>query len=369
MSSKSSIGILGSGQLGMMLAEAADVLKIPFGILETPSVGDAVILKKWLPGFSVVTVENEFLSTEILKSQAPAEIIFAPSLKTIDLIQDKLTQKEFLCDAGLPVPPFRAITTKADCLKFAKDHGWPIVLKERRNGYDGRGTYILRTSDALDGFWNDSAPKRYLLAEQFIPFATELAIQIARNETGEVAYFPIVETFQSNGICLWVKAPAEISSDDQTAIQAIATTMMEKLNAVGVFAVELFYTAGGEIFINELAPRVHNSGHYTIEGCETSQFAQHLLAINKEALGKTTLRHPAVAMLNLLGDFDGPCKIMGEKNLSQRHPAVLHWYHKQESRRGRKLGHITAWGETTDKALNAAIEARKELNICPKNRK
>lgn len=360
MPSKNTVGILGNGQLGRMLSEAAASLKMPVRLLETAA--------RDLSGFSVVTFENEFVDTEILQAAAPAETLFAPPLKTLRLIQDKLTQKEFLRNAGLPVPPFRAIGSKEDCLQFAGKHGWPLVLKERRNGYDGRGTYILKTPEALDGFWNASELKRHLLAEKFIPFAAELAVQVARNRAGEMAHFPIVETFQSNGICLWVKAPAEIDADAQTAIQAIAATLMDNLDAVGVFAVELFYTGGGEIFINELAPRVHNSGHYTIEGCETSQFAQHLLAITDRPLGETALRHPAAAMLNLLGDFDGPCTLMGEERMAG-HPAVLHWYHKTESRRGRKLGHITAWGETPDKALSAAIEMRKEVNICPKNQK
>jgi len=379
-SQTSPVGILGGGQLAMMLGEAAQRLNMPTSILERNSASPAHAahfpvtigdwrnpsdLKTWLASLSIVTFENEFVDTGALREAAHSNLQFFPSLDAIDLIQDKLYQKEFLKNAGLPVPRFRSVSTMADCEACADDWGWPLVLKERRMGYDGKGTFVLRGPDALDGFWSHYHAGRDLMAEEFIPFATELAIQVARGKDGSVAHFPVVETFQSNSICLWAKCPALIPRNDATAIKQMASTVINQLNAVGVFAVELFYTASGEIFIYELAPRVHNSGHYTIEGCKTSQFEQHIRAVSGLALGETSLTYPGVAMLNILGEFDGQCDIQSPSSLANGH-AALHWYHKQDSRRGRKLGHITAWGDTANAALATAIEARKEIELCPK---
>jgi 5-(carboxyamino)imidazole ribonucleotide synthase len=358
----SQIGILGGGQLAMMLEEAAPSLGLTLHIMKTGAWQDSIALRDWLSRQTLVTFENEFVDTHLLKEAAHPGVQFAPSLETIELIQDKFHQKTFLKDAGLPVPQFRAVASFEDCVDCARDWGWPIVLKTRRNGYDGKGTFVFREQDGLDGFWQ-TPPQTPLMAEQFIPFATELAIQVARTADGELVHFPVVETFQSNSICLWTKCPALIPRSDHAAIEKIATTVMTGLKAAGVFAIELFYTANGEIFINELAPRVHNSGHYTIEGCATSQFAQHLRAISEQPLGKTALQYPGVAMLNILGEFDGDCVLQTPKTLKN---AALHWYHKTDSRRGRKLGHITAWGDTANAALAAAIEARKEIHLCAK---
>jgi 5-(carboxyamino)imidazole ribonucleotide synthase len=353
------IGILGSGQLSMMLGEAAPTVGVATDSLGTADIADRQKLMPWLARHSIVTFENEFVDTQLLKEAAHPGVCFAPSLEAIELIQDKLYQKTFLKEAGLPTPQFCAVASVEDCIDCARDWGWPIVLKARRNGYDGKGTFVFREQDGLEGFWQNPL-KTPLMAEQFVPFATELAIQVARNDAGALAHFPVVETFQSNSICLWTKCPALIPRSDQVLIEKIATTVMTGLQAVGVFAIELFYTANGEIFINELAPRVHNSGHYTIEGCSTSQFAQHLLAVSGQPLGKTDLNHGGVAMLNILGEFDGACTVCAPKTMKN---AALHWYHKTDSRRGRKLGHITAWGDTANAALAATIEARRDIQI------
>lgn len=394
----SKIGILGGGQLGAMLAEAAPALHLTVTILDADplapahhttaqvtvgNVKDDALLAAWLSQQNLITFENEFIDTAHVARLAPRTLNYAPSLSSIALIQDKLTQKEFLKTAELPVPRFRAVRSAADCTQCAADWGWPIVLKERRNGYDGKGTYVLRGPDAVSVFFGQRTHTGELLAEEFVPFATELAIQIARNDRGEIVHFPVVETFQSNSICLWTKAPALIPTVDISLIEEIATAVMTQLNVVGLWAIELFYTANGDIFINELAPRVHNSGHYTIEGCATSQFAQHLRAISGLPLGTTELKHGGVAMLNILGEFDGEYVILRETpegssteilraatDDNGAYPlgtnnVVLHWYHKSECRRGRKMGHITAWGDTANAALAAAIGAHKELKLVP----
>lgn len=380
MSSSIQVGVLGGGQLAMMLAEAAEKLGLPLGVYEEDpaapafhtrtarvqaSPRDRDRLRAWLEGLSVLTFENEFVDTGLLRECLPAGLQVFPSLDVLDLVQDKLRQKAFLAEHGFPVPAFGEAADAAAAEAFAAVQGWPIVLKERRHGYDGRGTYVLKDAAELRRFFAGRQGRESLLAEAFVPFTMEIAIQVARNPQGRVTCFPPVKTFQTNGICHWAKAPASLGTEESEALASLARRLMEALQAVGVFAVELFCAPEGGLLINELAPRVHNSGHYTIEGCRTSQFEQHLRAVTGADLGPIDLVHPGMAMINILGDFEGPYRLEGAERVSRKHPAVLHWYHKKTSSRGRKLGHLTAWGDHSDEAMRHALEARKEIHLCP----
>ena len=219
----------------------------------------------------------------------------------------------------------------------------PLVLKARRHGYDGQGTVIIKSAAelklALDKFVDTP-----LLIEEFIPFETELAVVIARSLTGEIKVYPTVETFQDNQVCRWVKAPYQLSAKQNNHIQTIATKLVEALDYVGVLAIELFLTSEGEVLINEVAPRTHNSGHYSLDACETSQFTLQLQAIAGKALGNTNLKSSGAVMVNLLGyeSSQDSYTAKREKIASLGTNIYLHWYNKTESRVGRKLGHVTA---------------------------
>lgn len=364
----------------MMLAQAGEKLGMGISVYEADpeapasrtqarmvaaEIRDRQALSAWLRGLSLLTFENEFVDTPWLRECLPAGLRIFPSLEVLDLVQDKFRQKRFLAEHGFPVPAFREVAGADEAEDFAALHGWPLVLKERRHGYDGRGTYVLKEAGELRRFFAGRNAQASLLAEAFVPFTMEIAIQIARNPRGETACFPVVKTFQTNGVCHWAKAPASLGPPEAEAIEVMAARLMRDLDGVGVFAIEMFCTPEGGILINELAPRVHNSGHYTIEGCLTSQFEQHLLAVSGAPLGPTALRHPGMAMINILGDFEGPYRLAGAERVAGHHPARLHWYHKKKSGRGRKLGHLTAWGENSDQAMRHALEARKELELCP----
>lgn len=381
MSDPIQIGILGGGQLAMMLAEAARHLNLKIQVCEEDPLPPARYtsaqifpsriekteqFRAWLSSLDVLTFENEFVDTNLLREIIPHSLRAFPSLESLSLIQDKLFQKEFLRKNNLPLPDFQAVDRLEQAVEFAERTDWPIVLKTRRLGYDGKGTFVLKERQGLEEF-SKSFEAGKLVAERFVPFRRELAIQVARNAKGEIAFFPVVETFQDQGICRWVKAPAPIPASRVRQIEALAQKIMEELQAVGLFAVELFETISGEILINELAPRVHNSGHYTIEGCNVSQFEQHLRAITGKELVRPVLSHPAVAMVNFLGEFEGEYTLEEHSEIWSRFCARIHWYHKVQSKQGRKMGHVTAWGEDLEQAYHNALKAKQEFKICPKH--
>ncbi len=368
------IGILGGGQLAKMLASAAYRMGLNVAIIENHrespagdmtksdfSIGwhNSVDLDEFIEESDIITLENEFIDPEILEYIEKQRKVY-PTSQTMRLVQDKLTQKETFQNAGLPVPKFEKIENIDDLAEFSKKYGFPFVLKARKYGYDGYGNATVFDEDhiapAINKFSN-SEKKRDLMAEAFVDFTKELAVIIARNPTGETVVYPCVETVQYRHICHEVIAPAEIDLSLQKEAQNIALKAVESINGIGVFGVELFLTKDNKILINEIAPRPHNSGHYTIEGCQTSQFENCIRAACNLPLGSSKLIAPAAAMVNLLGERDG---IGVPENISPllRHNSVwLHLYNKKSSRNGRKMGHITAVGETQTIALGRAKSA------------
>ncbi len=349
------VGVIGGGQLAQMLALAARRLGIPLVVQAAApaepavavadgvvwgSVTDTQATAQLLECCSVVTFENEFIPLAELQKLDPEGSRFRPRLSTLEPLLDKLRQRQFLAELGLPVPAFWPVEM-ADLSSLS----FPLVLKRRRQGYDGQGTRILPDQATLQEALAEYAGIP-LLVEEWIPFERELAVMVARGLAGEIQIYPVVETVQIEQVCRHVLVPARIPATVEAEIRDLAVKVMEKLEAVGVFGIELFWVppphpkAG--IWINEISPRVHNSGHYTLEACHTSQFEQHLRAITGLPLGDSSLKCGGAVMVNLLG-YEHSTSDYAQKRqrLAEIPNATLHWYHKTPARPGRKLGHVT----------------------------
>jgi 5-(carboxyamino)imidazole ribonucleotide synthase len=369
----STLGIIGGGQLAKMLAQSATQFGCDIVILErndhSPAANLAAetVIGDWDNPDSllvlgslvdVVTLENEFVDADSLAALEQFGHPLYPTSRTIRLVQDKLLQKQALADAGLPVPAFLPADDKAAVLAAAQKLGWPLLLKKRRNGYDGKGNFTLHSPADLDSAWSQlGGDKNALFVEQFCPFERELAQMITRGRNGEIACYPVVETIQRNHICHVVKAPAQIPAELVTRAGNLARRAVEAVGTVGTMGVEMFFKMSGEILINELAPRVHNSGHYTIEACVCSQFENHIRAVLGWPLGSTAMRAPAAVMVNLLGASKGSGAPHGLADALAVPGAHPHIYGKSLSAPGRKMGHLTALGQTMDEALATAQRA------------
>jgi 5-(carboxyamino)imidazole ribonucleotide synthase len=373
------VGILGGGQLAKMTAQAAYRLGLQVAIIEHGEASPAGVMTKhdfdagWLDNEAlerflavsdVVTLENEFIDVAILERIAERRPIF-PSPDTMRLAQDKFIQKQTMQRAGIPVPHYAALASVEDGYAFGKDHGYPFVIKTRTHGYDGYGNQTVQRDNnvlvAFKRFTSDPDAPRTVMAEAFVRFRKELAVIVARNRRGETEVYPCVETIQENHICRWVLAPAPIEPRLQREAQALALAAVEAVGGVGVFGVEMFLTDNDEIVYNEIAPRPHNSGHYSIEGSFTSQFENCLRAVLNLPLGSGALVRPAAVMLNLLGTRTGagvPDTVTG----LMRHAGVnLHLYGKKTSRIGRKMGHLTALGDSVETAQELLRKAQADL--------
>jgi 5-(carboxyamino)imidazole ribonucleotide synthase len=373
------IGIFGGGQLAQMLTQSAVALGIETAIFERAPDSPAGRLTKrevvgpWedpeaLAGFAaacdLVTLENEFVDAAILASLEARGLPVYPTADTIGLVQDKLTQKERIGAAGLALPAFRGVATPAEVLQAGASLGWPLVLKTRRNGYDGYGNATLRRPEEIEAAWQRlTAGGSPLLVEAWAPFVRELAIMVVRGRDGSIVTYPVVETVQRDHICHLVRAPAPMPAAEAAAATALAVRAVEAVGGVGIFGVELFELADGRVLFNELAPRPHNSGHYTIEGCITSQFENHLRAVLGWPLGPATMRAPAAVMVNLLGRRTGPVAHDALRDALAVPGAHIHLYGKRESRLGRKMGHITALGESIAAAEAVARRAAELVQI------
>jgi len=367
------LGIIGGGQLAKMLAQSASQFGCDIVILErkegSPAASLAVetLIGDWDNPDSllklgaladVITLENEFVDADSLAALERSGHSLWPSSQTVRVVQDKLTQKRALADAGLPVPQFAPAPDKASVVAAAKKFGWPLLLKKRRNGYDGKGNFTVRSAAEIDEAWMQlNGDANALYVEEFCAFTLELAMMITRSRDGETACYPVVETVQRDHICHLVKAPASIPTVTAARASDIARKAVETVGCVGAMGVEMFLARDGNILINELAPRVHNSGHYTIEGCVCSQFENHVRAVLGWPLGSPAMRAPAAVMVNLLGAGKGtgtPHGLAEALAIPGAHP---HIYGKAFSAPGRKMGHVTALGQTLDEALATAQRA------------
>lgn len=356
------VGVIGGGQLAWMMADAARSLAVDL-IVQTPEasdpavaiatetilarIDDATATAQLAAQCDVITFENEFIDLEALTHLEKQGVRFYPQLTALAPLLDKYHQRCYLRDIGLPTPEFSTLEA-ADTLS-ARWLSYPIVLKARRHGYDGQGTFVLKDRADLEKILANSARQAWLV-EEFVPFERELAIMAARSTTGEIVTYPVVETQQEAQVCHRVFVTSDLATVEEE-VEAIAHTLLTQLNVVGIFGIELFLTCDGKVLVNEIAPRTHNSGHYTLDACVTSQFEQHLRAVCGLPLGNPALRTEAAVMVNLLGYEHSQSEYLEKRQqLSQIPQAQVHWYGKTESRPGRKLGHVTVLMDISDAA-------------------
>ncbi len=373
------LGIFGGGQLAQMLTQAAVSLGVETVIFERSAdspagrltqaeiVGawdDPDLLDLFASRCDLVTLENEFVDATILAGLEARGLSVYPGAITLAVVQDKLFQKERIAAVGLRVPAFRRVDSPDDLPAIAAELGWPLLLKARRNGYDGYGNATLHGPGDIRPAWEQlTRGGSPLLAEAFVPFSRELAVMVVRGRDGAARAYPVVETVQRQHICHLVRAPAAIPAAAAVAATNLALAAVEAVRGVGIFGVELFALEDGQILFNEIAPRPHNSGHYTIEACVASQFENHLRAVIGWPLAPTDLRAPAAVMVNLLGRRDGPVGPDALRAALDVPGAHLHLYGKRESRVGRKMGHVTALGATLAEAEELALRAADLVDV------
>ncbi|CAO0790225.1 unnamed protein product [Mucor circinelloides] len=358
------VGILGGGQLGRMMVEAASRLNLSVTILDAPvdapakqiestqshiqgAFNDAAKITELASQVDVLTVEIEHVDADVLsKIEQEGRVRVCPSAFTVKTIQDKYNQKKYLESHGIPVAEYREIKDAEALKEVAKEFGYPLMLKSKTMAYDGKGNYVVKSEADVEKAVA-ALSKTPLYAEKWAPFVKELAVMVVRRANGEIRSYPVVETIHKNSICHLVIAPAQIDGSVAVKAQKIAENAIKSFPGAGIFGVEMFVMADGEILLNEIAPRPHNSGHYTIEACETSQYENHMRAILDLPLGSTAMKVPASIMVNILGensDMEACYKPCQAALLADG--ATIHLYGKKESRAGRKMGHITLVGES-----------------------
>lgn len=369
------IGIIGGGQLAKMTALSALKFGCDIHILErkpeSPAMNMAgktfignwdnpADLLKLAEHSNVITLENEFVNADSLAELEKSGHTLFPTAKSIGLIQDKYIQKQTLQKIGLPLTPFKKITSRKEIIQVAKEFNWPLVIKTRRNGYDGKGNATVNDESEVDAAWAKlDGDNCALYAEAFCPFVSELATIITTSCHGEVATYPLVESVQREHICHIVRAPAPVSDVIAKNAINVAQRAVIAMGAIGSFGVEMFLTKDNQVIINELAPRVHNSGHYTIEACECSQFENHVRAVFGWPLGSTKMIKPAAVMVNLLGQDHGDGQATGFHQALAMPGVHIHIYGKKLSLPNRKMGHVTALGNTlseTERIAQAAAD-------------
>ncbi len=367
------VGILGGGQLGRMLIQSGIDFNIPFSVLDPDDHAPCSTLANFVHGkltdydtvlnfgtsCDILTIEIENVNTQALKELVRQGKKVYPQPEIIELIQDKRIQKKFYRDHDIPTAEFLLVENAAEVQ--SKASFLPAVNKLGREGYDGRGVQIIRSADDLHKAFD--APG---LLEKLIPVEKEIAIIVARNEQGELKSFPAVEMVfhPVQNLVEYLFAPTELASEILNKADAIAKSIVQKLNMVGLLAVEMFVTQAGEILVNEIAPRPHNSGHQTIEANVTSQYEQHLRAILNLPLGDTALVSPS-AMVNLLGEaaFEGLAKYQGMEQVLKLSGVHIHLYGKRFTKPFRKMGHVTIVDEDIERLKKKANFVKQTLKV------
>lgn len=369
------LGIIGGGQLGLMMLEPARRLGIRTCVIDPAadapcaqradifilgSLSDPEKLRDVVSRSDVTSYEIEHIETSTLQSLAEAGAVILPSPASLSLIQDKLVQRRLLADRSLPVPDFEAVATDDGADEAAaaaggrgtvSPFGYPVVQKARRGGYDGKGVFVLRGPEdplaPVESFW-----------ERFVEVELELSVLVVRSRTGEIrCYDPVEMQVDADGSLLRrAIAPARIPPETADYARRLAEATVEVFDSVGVFAVELFLAGDGRLMVNEVAPRPHNSGHHTIEAAVTSQFEEHIRAVCGLPLGSTRTLCPAVTV-NIVGPPGlpaGPPSYPGLKTVLEEEGAAVHIYGKSEIRPWRKMGHITLFGDDLETLLARA---------------
>ena len=369
------VGILGGGQLARMTADAARRLGIATVVIDpepdAPAgqvtrqivgpLGNGEALARLAREIDVATLENEFVDLSALEYLAARGVMVRPSIHSFSIVLDKLRQKEAMARAGLVAGSFAAVDSPGSIEEFGRARGWPVVVKTRSLGYDGRGVAIARDASGVGAAWDRlGAGARDLMAETHVGFTSELAVMVARSARGDVAAYPVVETVQRDYVCHLVRAPAGVPAGIAARASEVAIRAVTAIDGIGIHGVELFLEADGRISVNEIAPRPHNSGHYTMDACATSQFENHLRAVLGLPLGPATMTAPAAVMVNVLGSRTG---LAPETAPAALDGAAVHLYGKRELRPGRKMGHVTATGATVAEAEASAVRAAAALGL------
>lgn len=381
------LGVLGGGQLGRMMAWGAHRLGVRLIALDkggkrspageaahdaiTGGFTDARKIRELAGRCDVLTVEIEHIDTKTLEELAEEGKEVQPEPRTLKLIQDKYVQKVHLQKHDIPLPEFRAIETVDDIKELGKEWEYPLMIKSRLNAYDGKGNAVAKNEEDIAAAVKKlgGIKKNALYVERWAPFVAELAVMVARGKDDEIVAHPVVETVQKDNVCHTVYAPARASPKVLASASAIARKAISVLPGRGIFGVELFQLKDGTVLLNEIAPRPHNSGHYTLEACVTDQFEQHLRAVLGLPLGDPSMKVGAAVMINTLGAKTGR---EGYEEAYEPHTRALkvkgttpHWYGKIGCRPGRKMGHVTIVGSTMKEVLKrkAIFEGEDQIEL------
>ncbi len=380
---KKTIGVVGGGQLCLMIGESIKDKDLPYRLIAvdpTPNcpaysflddqlVGDykdEEQIRKLGNSSDIITFEIELANSKVLEELRKKGLPVHPSPDTLRTIQDKYTQADFLYNSSIPVPNFESVSGKEELEQVISGYGLPLMIKARKDSYDGRGNFVLRKDSEVDGvlsYFNG----REIMAQEYIPFDVEISVITARGVNGEISIFPVGENVHGKDYNILEKTivPARVNKEIIEKAKGIAKQTMESLNGAGVFGIEML-VAGSDVLINEIAPRVHNSGHYTIEACQTSQFEQHIRAISGESLGNTDLISGPAVMHNIIG-LDGQTgnyqimfdnsQIIGTAEVEKG--VFVHNYGKHEVKPYRKMGHFTVISNKGEDQEDLIIRAEK----------
>ncbi|MFL6064812.1 MAG: 5-(carboxyamino)imidazole ribonucleotide synthase [Friedmanniella sp.] len=367
------VGIIGGGQLARMMYQASIGLGIQVRLLaEGPDVSaagavhdvtvgdytDPATVRAFAERCDAVTFDHEHVPGGLLRDLESAGVVVRPGAQALLHAQDKAVMRERLTALGIPCPEYRVVPDAAALTAFGEEHGWPLIAKTSRGGYDGKGVWKLEGPAESGRPFEDLAPGVQIVAEEYVDFARELSALVVRSPSGQAVAYPVSESVQRGGVCVETVTPApDLDPDQAVAAELLALTVAHELEVVGLLAVELMQRRNGSVVVNELAMRPHNTGHWTIEGAHTSQFENHLRAVLDLPLGDPTARAPWTVMANVLGGTveDLPSALLHCFARDRRLRA--HLYGKQV-RPGRKVGHVTAYGddlvETRRRARHAA---------------
>lgn len=374
------IGIIGGGQLGKMMILEGKKLGFSFAILDpagdcpAASIADNHIMedfynkeaiRKLAEITDVITYEFEDINADILMELEDEGYKIYPSPETLKIIQNKFHQKTFLKENKIAVGDFKKIDSLEELYDATDIYGLPALLKSCRGGYDGKGNYFIKDkNDIPKAFETLGGGSIELMLETYIPFWKEVSVIAARGVTGEIKVYPLAENIHEDNILRTTIVPARVSSEIEEKAKELAFKTMDVLKGVGIFCIEMFVDQDNNLLVNEIAPRTHNSGHYTIEASSTSQFNQHLRAILGLPLGSTALISPVV-MINLLGEdgHEGKSTLIGLEEALKFPEVYIHFYGKTITKPQRKMGHITVLGDNIESALKKANDIKEMVKI------
>lgn len=377
------IGIIGGGQLGKMMILEAKRLGFyvitldPSKCCPSNSISDELILASYddkkairtmAEKVDVITYEFEHIDVNILKELEEEGYVIYPTAKSLEIIQNKYDQKLTLLNNNIAVEQFKLVESIEDIQKAGQEFSYPMMLKTCTGGYDGKGNQIIQNEKSIEESYEKlGSGKIPLMVEKFVDLKKEISVLACRGINGEISVYPVGENIHIDSILDETRVPASISKKCTEEAMEMAYQVMKIFSGVGMFCVEMFVTQDDKILINEVAPRPHNSGHYTIEGCLTSQFEQHIRAITGLPLGDVSLRCPTV-MRNILGEYGDIGKVyyQGLDEVYNDSNVKVHIYGKEEVRPKRKMGHVTVIGETLEEAIEKAKIAKENIKVSVK---